>query len=81
MPVVFRYRGYRFFFYSNEGDLREPLHVHVRKGGAVAKFWLRPTPQVAESYGLAAHELSELLEVAAGRVGEIERYWNEHFGD
>jgi len=28
MPVVFRYRGYRFFFYSNEGDPREPLHIH-----------------------------------------------------
>jgi len=21
MPVVFRYKGYRFFFFSNEGDL------------------------------------------------------------
>lgn len=74
MSVVFRYRGYRFFFYSNEGDPREPLHVHVRKGGAVAKLWLKPTPQVVDTYGLAAHELSELLEVAASRVGEIERY-------
>lgn len=40
MPVVFRYRGCRFFFYSNEGVPKEPLHVHVQKGEAVAKFWL-----------------------------------------
>ncbi|MCP4109321.1 MAG: DUF4160 domain-containing protein [Desulfobacteraceae bacterium] len=32
--------GYRFFFYSNEGNPLEPLHIHVRKGEAVAKFWI-----------------------------------------
>ncbi|MBN2702722.1 MAG: DUF4160 domain-containing protein [Pontiellaceae bacterium] len=36
MPVVFRYRGYRFFFYSNEGAPLEPLHIHVQKGAAAA---------------------------------------------
>ncbi len=48
MPVVFRYKGYRFFFYSNEGNPREPLHIHVRKGDAIAKLWLEPFPEVAE---------------------------------
>ena len=80
MPVVFRYKGYRFFFYSNEGVPREPLHVHVRKGDAVAKFWLEPTPGVAEGYGMNSRELHELLAVASERRDEIERYWNEHFG-
>jgi hypothetical protein len=32
MPVVFRYGGFRFFFYSNEGDPREPVHIHVMRG-------------------------------------------------
>ena len=81
MPVVFRYRGYRFFFHSNEGDPREPLHIHVRKGEVVAKLWLEPEPAVAESYGLSAHELHELLEVAVEHIDEIRRYWHEHFGD
>ena len=36
MPEVFRTEGYVFFFYSNEG--REPMHVHVRRGGGFAKF-------------------------------------------
>jgi hypothetical protein len=40
MPEVFRCEGYVFFFYSNEG--REPIHVHVRKAGGWAKFWLEP---------------------------------------
>ena len=80
MPVVFRHKGYRFFFYSNEGEPREPLHIHVRKGAAVAKFWLAPLPEVAESHGLTAHELAELLDVALEHAEEIERYWNEYFG-
>lgn len=79
MPVVFRFKGYRFFFYSNEGDPREPLHIHVHKGNAVAKFWLEPEASVAESYGMSAHELRELLNVAIEHRKEIERYWNEHF--
>jgi hypothetical protein len=81
MPVVFRHNGYRFFFYSNEGIPREPLHIHVRKGGAVAKFWLAPFPEVAESHGMSAHELHELLDVAVQHRLEIERYWNEYFGE
>jgi len=79
MPVVFRHRGYRFFFYSNEGEPREPLHIHVRRGDSVAKLWLEPLPEVAESYGMSAHELRALLDVAVAHAAAIERYWNEHF--
>ena len=80
MPVVLKYRGYRFFFYSNEGNPREPLHIHVRKGGAVAKFWLEPLPSVAESYGMSAREMGELLAIAIEHRDEIEESWNEYFG-
>jgi hypothetical protein len=80
MPVVFRYKGYRFFFYSNEGNPRESLHIHVRKGEAVAKFWLEPVVSVAESYAMRSSELRELMGVAEENRELIERYWNEHFG-
>ena len=81
MPVVFRYKGYRFFFYSNEGMPREPLHIHVRKGEAVAKFWLEPEAAIADSYGLTGSELHELLDVAVEHKEEIRRFWHEHFTD
>lgn len=80
MPTIFRHKGYRFFFYSNEGVPREPLQVHARKGSAVAKFWLEPVPEVAYSYGVAAHELRELMDVAVEHKAEIARFWNEYFG-
>jgi hypothetical protein len=79
MPVVFRYEGYRFFFHSNEGEPREPLHIHARKGEAAAKFWLEPAACVAEVYGMSSHELHELLDVAIENKDLIARYWNEHF--
>jgi hypothetical protein len=80
MPVVFRYKGFRFFFHSNEGDPREPLHIHVRKAESVAKFWLEPEPAIAESYGLTSGELRELMGVAGQNIDVIRSYWNEHFG-
>jgi hypothetical protein len=52
----------------------------VRRADAVAKFWLEPQPEVAESYGLSPPELRELVDVAVDHAPEIERYWNEHFG-
>ena len=80
MPVVFRYRGFRFFFYSNEGSPREPVHVHVMGEGGEAKFWLRPVVQVACSDGLSARILNELSRVVEQNGPLIERSWNECFG-
>ncbi len=80
VPVVFRYRGYRFFFYSNEGDPLEPLHVHVQRGECVAKFWVTPTVSLAESYDLSSAELRMLTKVVKAKRELIERSWNEYFG-
>lgn len=80
MPVVLRYKGFRFFFYSNEGSPRESVHVHVRAGGAEAKIWLEPQVTVATSYGFDAATLRELVGVARSHRELIERAWDEYFG-
>jgi len=36
MPTIFRVKGYRFFFYSNEGF--ESYHVHIIGYGGEAKI-------------------------------------------
>ena len=72
MPVVFRHEGFRFFFYSNEGNPREPLHIHARKGEAEANFWLSPVA-VAESDGFDAKTLRNLLDVISMNLELIER--------
>ncbi len=54
MPVVFHERGFRFHFYSDEGDPREPLHIHVYKQGIDAKLWLYPEVVYANNHGFDA---------------------------
>jgi hypothetical protein len=80
MPTVFRYGSYRFFFFSNEGDPQEPLHVHVRRENDEAKIWLEPDVVIDSSFGFNAKELNGLLRLARDGRAQIERAWNEHFG-
>lgn len=80
MPVIFRYKGYRFFFFSNEGNPREPLHVHVRQGSSLAKLWIIPDVMLAESYGMSSSELIEIIKAASENRELIERKWHEYFG-
>jgi hypothetical protein len=79
MPVVFRYRNFRFFFYSNEGTPREPMHIHIEKGGNEAKIWLQPAIRVAYNDGYDGRTLRELLEIVAANQPRIERAWDEFF--
>jgi hypothetical protein len=80
MPVVFRYKGIRFIFFSNEGDPREPIHIHAESPDGRAKFWLYPDVTIANSEGYSRKQLSELIKLVADHRQEIERAWNEYFG-
>ena len=81
MPVVFRESGLRYFFYSNEGQPREPPHVHVKGRGQDAKIWLAPDVSVADSYGFNSRELASILSVVARRRELILDAWHDHFGN
>jgi hypothetical protein len=73
MPEVFRAEGYVVFFYANEG--REPMHVHVRKAGGFAKFWMDPVT-LDFSEGMKTHELARAEELINERVDLIRSRWN-----
>jgi hypothetical protein len=79
MPTVFYDRGFRFFFYSNEGSPREPVHIHVEKDNREAKFWLNPEVRVAYNDGFDSHTLRLLSGIAEANRERIERAWNEFF--
>lgn len=81
MPVVFRLNGFRFLFYSNEGDPREPMHIHALKGGTDAKFWLLPEVIVAYNDGFNAKTMRELVEIIENHKSTIARAWDEFFGE
>jgi hypothetical protein len=75
-PTVFRYRQYRFFFFSRE-EPRMPVHVFSPDGEA--KFWLEPQIELAVSMGFRTVELAELRRVTEERQDEIREHWRRHF--
>ena len=76
MPTIAIIKGYRFFFFSNEGT--EPPHVHVEKGDKYAKVWLG-TVELAWSRGFRSHELNEILRIVAGRKKTFTEKWHDYF--
>lgn len=77
MPEVFRKLGFVFFFYSNEGQ--EPIHVHVRKAGGFAKFWIEPVElDFAQGMKIADIKLAEELIYKNREL--INTKWNEVHG-
>jgi Domain of unknown function (DUF4160) len=81
MPVVFRLGKLTFFFYSNEGNPREPMHIHVRGPETEAKIWITPAVEIADSKGFNRRELAVILGHVAKHKADIERAWHEHFSN
>lgn len=76
MPTVLRFKGYRFFFFSLEGN--EPPHIHIEQAEKFAKFWLNPIA-LAKSRGFRSGELSELQKIVEENRDLFAEKWNEHF--
>ena len=57
MPTVLRVGPYRFFFFSSDGD--EPIHIHVQRDKAIAKFWMEPL-RLDYDTGFRASELRRI---------------------
>lgn len=78
MPTVLKINGYRFFFFSLEGN--EPPHIHVEYGDKLAKYWLSPA-ELASSIGFRRHELTKVKSmVIEYRIVFLEK-WYEYFTD
>jgi hypothetical protein len=76
MSTLLRIDGFRFFFYSSEGQ--EPPHAHVEKGDGEAKLGLPPV-QLVYSYRLTPTELRSVRELIFQHQAAFVERWNEHF--
>ena len=75
-PTVFRFGGFRFYFFSRE----EPrLHVHVHHADGEAKFWLEPKIELAQNYGMNSSRLNKAQSLIRSHEDEIRVAWKEHF--
>jgi hypothetical protein len=76
MPTLFYYLGLKFHFYSND---HLPVHVHVGRENAEARYQVVPDIKLIENRGLKPREL-RLAELAIEENRDIiiER-WKEFF--
>ena len=77
MPEVFRKFGFVFFFYANEGS--EPMHIHVRKAGGFAKYWVEPV-ELEFSQGMKVNDLKTAEQLIAEHLQLIKVKWDEIHG-
>ena len=70
--------GYRFSFWSNEG--REPIHVHVEKGGAEAKVWLEPELQFAWNAGFKQGQVRRIVDLLKENQHAVQEAWKRYLG-
>ncbi len=86
VPQVFKIGSYWVYFWSNENDPLEPIHVHVCPGAPSAgatKIWIT---QAGKCYlcnnnsRIPAHTLRNIMDVIEARSGEVIEKWLAHFG-
>jgi len=75
-PTVFRYKNYKFFFFSNE---EARMHVHILSPDGEAKFWIEPIVALADYKKFSDRQIKELEKVVKTHVKEIEKSWKQHF--
>ena len=75
-PTVFRYKNYRFFFFSRE---ESRMHIHVFSPDGEVKFWLDPIVSLNQHHGCTSRQLKELQSVIEEHRDEIIRAWKKHF--
>ena len=79
MPVILRFKGYIFFFYSNEGNPLEPAHIHVRNAESEAKFWLESDISLARNDGFNSKELKEIFVIVETHRMQFTGVWYDYF--
>ena len=78
MPTIETIGPYRFFFYASDRD--EPIHVHVMKNKATAKYWIDPV-RLQRSKNFRGHELREIEKMIKANKETFMESWNEYFND
>ena len=79
MPKIYEQNGYRFFFYSAEGD--EPCHVHVKKGEGDGKIWLEPELREEYLVDFKSQEKKQIRKIVQEQRDYFIRQWYEYFED
>ncbi len=87
MPQELKIGPYTVYFWSNENNPLEPVHVHIAEGKAIpnaTKVWITSTGKTLvchNSSGIPERILRRLLLVIEANSSKIISDWFEHFGE
>lgn len=86
MPQIFRIGSYIVYFWSNENDPLEPVHVHIAEGRATSnatKVWITSSGKAFlcnNNSRIPQKELRNLLRIIEANSNTIINKWYSHFG-
>lgn len=87
MPQIFKIGPYSVYFWSNENDPIEPVHVHVSEGRATAnatKIWISSAGKalLCNNYSrIPQNDLRKLIRIIEANSQTIINKWYSHFGE
>ena len=86
MPQIFRIGAYIVYFWSNEGNPAEPVHIHVCKGSPNAnatKIWISEAGKCYlcnNNSKIPEKTLRNIMRIIETRSSDIIQLWIERFG-
>lgn len=86
MPQIFRIGSYLVYFWSNENDPLEPVHVHISEGRASAnatKIWITSTGKALvcnNNSKIPQKELRRMIRIIEANSDLILDKWYTQFG-
>lgn len=87
MPQIFRIGPYIVYFWSNENDPLEPVHVHIAEGRATAnatKVWITSAGKALlcnNNSKISKQELRKLIRIIEANSSIILEKWYSQFGE
>ena len=87
VPVILRIGRYVIYFWSNENNPREFIHVHVSVKHQTAnstKLFITSNGEVVvynNNSKIPEKDLNGIIDVIKNNIPEIEEAWFEHFGE
>ena len=87
MPQIFRIGPYSLYFWSNESDPLEPIHIHISEGRASAaatKVWITSTGKAMvcnNNSKIPENVLKKLVRIVEANSETIIEEWLNRFGE
>ncbi|MBQ8995721.1 MAG: DUF4160 domain-containing protein [Oscillospiraceae bacterium] len=88
MPEILKAYGYHIYFWSNESEPLEPIHVHFSKSPHknATKYWILRDGSVLQDNNndkIPINDLKKLVNCITleRNISLIEEKWVEHFGE